>query len=226
MFYTIYKITNQIDGKFYIGSHKTKDLNDNYMGSGKYLKHAQAKYGIENFKKEILFVFDTAEEMYAKEAEIVNEDFLATENTYNLKIGGFGGWDYTNSKGKNNSNNNAKKGGDAYATRLKRDPDFAAKDAEIKSQRLKEKYENGTLRKVFTAEFNSIQGKKAWSDSAKEKRNETRKKNKFQQKENNSQFGTTWIFHELIGNKKIKKDLLPLYLEQGWIKTYKPGYKV
>lgn len=227
MFYTIYKITNLLDGKIYIGSHKTKKLDDNYMGSGKYLKRAQEKYGIENFKKEILFVFETAEEMYAKEAEIVNEDFLATENTYNLKIGGFGGWDYNNAKfTREDRTNMGKRGGDSYSNRLKEDEDFARLDRENKSIRAKNLHQEGRLPKVFTTEFNTMQSKKAWSESATEKRNSTRKIKRFQQLENNSQFGTTWIWHELIGNKKIQKELLVEYLYQGWFRTYKPGYRV
>lgn len=96
MYYTIYKVTNKINGKIYIGSHKTSNLNDGYMGSGKYLNYAFQKYGLENFIKEILFIFDNPEDMYAKEADIVNEAFLAEQNTYNLKKGGFGGFDYIN----------------------------------------------------------------------------------------------------------------------------------
>ena len=98
-YYTVYRVTNKINGKFYIGTHKTKNLNDGYMGSGKYLLRSIEKHGLENFEKEILFVYDNAEEMYAKEAAIVNADFLAEENTYNLKIGGMGGWDYVNAPG-------------------------------------------------------------------------------------------------------------------------------
>ena len=96
MFYTIYKITNKINGKIYIGKHQTKDLNDGYMGSGKNLRRAISKYGIENFEKEILFQFDTEHKMNSKEAELVTEEFCLREDTYNLCPGGQGGWGYIN----------------------------------------------------------------------------------------------------------------------------------
>lgn len=97
MFYIVYKITNLINNKIYIGSHKTNDLNDNYMGSGKLIKQAVEKYGFNNFKKEILFIYNNPKQMYLKEAEIVDEEFLKRTDVYNLVPGGHGGWDYINS---------------------------------------------------------------------------------------------------------------------------------
>jgi group I intron endonuclease len=98
-YYYMYQITNLLDNKIYIGTHKTKNLNDSYMGSGKVLNRAIKKYGIENFKKDILEYFDTAEEMFAREKEIVNEEFLARDDVYNIRRGGFGGFDYINNSG-------------------------------------------------------------------------------------------------------------------------------
>jgi hypothetical protein len=102
MKYTIYKITNIIDGKIYIGKHQTNNLNDEYMGSGKILRRAQFKYGLDKFTKEILYVFDTEEEMNAKEKELVTEEFCLREDTYNLCVGGQGGFSYINSNGVRN----------------------------------------------------------------------------------------------------------------------------
>ncbi|AZV01256.1 endonuclease [Shigella phage vB_SdyM_006] len=97
MFYYTYKIKNKINNKIYIGVHKTKDLEDGYFGSGKILKKAIEKYGKENFEKTILKFHKNKYDMFIHEAKIVTEKFVKSKNTYNLKVGGEGGWDYINS---------------------------------------------------------------------------------------------------------------------------------
>lgn len=94
--YLIYKITNTLNGKCYIGQHKTNNLNDGYFGSGKLLKTAIAKYGISNFDKEILFDFDSFDEMNNKEIELVTEALVLDPLTYNIQVGGQEcGWNKT-----------------------------------------------------------------------------------------------------------------------------------
>lgn len=98
MKHIIYKTTNNVNNKIYIGKHSTFDIHDEYLGSGKLLTKAIKKYGINNFSKEILHICASADEAFILEAQIVNEEFVARTDTYNIKVGGFGGWDHVNSK--------------------------------------------------------------------------------------------------------------------------------
>lgn len=101
--YIVYKTTCLVNGKIYIGVHRTEDPNvfDGYIGCGmtsanpalhKTVFHkAVHKYGYHNFKRETLYVFDHKKPAYKKEAEIVTPEFIAMNDNYNTAIGGGGG---------------------------------------------------------------------------------------------------------------------------------------
>lgn len=91
MKYTVYKTTNLINNKIYIGYHATKNEYDSYLGSGRIFLKAIKKYGKENFIKEILFTYKTKKEALQKEKEIVNENFILSGLNYNCTVGGEGG---------------------------------------------------------------------------------------------------------------------------------------
>lgn len=211
MYYTVYKTTNRINGKFYIGSHKTKNPNDDYLGSGKYLKYAIKKYGRDNFTKEVLFVFENSDDMYAKEAEIVNADFISESNTYNLKQGGFGGFDYIN-------DNPSLFLTERRLQALKENHKLASaaltdkwnNDEEFRQERL---HHLATMAEI--SRTNNPGGPflgKTHTDETKRKIGDAAKKNSTGS--NNSQYGTMWINNGCV-NKKIKKELA---IPDGWVK--------
>lgn len=89
----VYEITNLVNGKKYIGKRSCKCPieEDKYMGSGKLIKKAHKKYGIENFKKNVLYICESDALAYAKEKELI-ESVEAWNNDmyYNLDGGGRG----------------------------------------------------------------------------------------------------------------------------------------
>lgn len=90
-YHFIYKTTNLINNKIYIGKHSTDNLDDGYLGSGVLLTKAIKKYGKDNFIREILSFHDTSENALLAETEIVDNEFVTRDDTYNLMIGGKGG---------------------------------------------------------------------------------------------------------------------------------------
>jgi len=116
MFGIIYKTTNNIDGKIYIGKAQNScksTIRNEYLGSGVFLRRAIKKYGKENFYKEIIDTAANKKDLNDKEIYWI--DYYNSRNQdigYNITAGGEGS-DYW--KGKKFSDSHRKKISDAFS---------------------------------------------------------------------------------------------------------------
>jgi hypothetical protein len=193
-YHFIYKTTNLLNGKYYVGMHSTSNMKDGYLGSGTRLRRAIRKYGKENFRLEILEFFDSREALVLREKELVNEALLKDEMCMNLKPGGSGG--FCNEE-------------HAYK--------YHAAGGKRVRQLLSEKHCNKLKTDAAYKEWylSKCKGNNYWKGKKHSIETIVRMKEKkagFGTGESNSQFGTCWITDGLR-NRKIKKtDLLP----HGW----------
>ncbi len=206
-YHFIYKTTNLLSGKYYIGMHSTSDLNDGYMGSGKRLRYSINKYGKQNHKVEILEFFENRDELKKREKEIVNLNEIAKEDCLNLIVGGEGGRGFTSEEQKLN----AKKSNEKQKFLQENQIGWIEKKGENISLGLIESYKEGRREKKYFFDWSD----KKHADKSKIKMSETKKGTGLGQE--NSQFGTCWITKNGI-NKKIKKEELEIFNKQGWKK--------
>lgn len=212
-YHYLYKTTNMINGKYYLGMHSTGNLDDDYLGSGKRLRYAINKYGEKNFKKEILIFFNSREELIEGEIKLVTEDIIKNDPLcMNLKPGGSGG--FCNDDHKNKWIKNGQKIGlIVIQFKRKNDKEWNNKYSLNMSKAIKKAIKKGNLK---VPNWKNRKHK----EETKQKMSE---KAKLRIGEKNNMFGTCWIMKD-GENKKIKKEELEKYLSLGWSKGRKIKY--
>jgi group I intron endonuclease len=205
-YYYIYKTTNLINKKYYIGMHSTSNLNDGYIGSGKKLWYSIKKYGRENFKCEILEFLESKELLKEREREIINNKLLNDSMCMNIVLGGGGG-----PGSKFLTKEQLSRGGKNSMERIKllrrTDPEYSKKNGESIS--------NAYYKAIKEGRRIPIQWGNHFGRKHKPETIEKMKTSKIEHGVGvkNSQFGTCWITNG-VENQKIKKeDLIP----EGWL---------
>ena len=78
MYGYIYMISCKYDGTRYIGQHKSNDISDRYMGSGKIIKAKIKKHGRDQFEKTILAIADSQEDL-----DLLEEYYISSFDAVN-----------------------------------------------------------------------------------------------------------------------------------------------
>lgn len=212
MYYYVYQITNLINGKIYVGKHKsTKHPNENgYYGSGKQISTAIEKYGIENFEKKVLYFCSSDSEASEQEALIVTEDFVRRNDTYNMHKGGTGGWDHYN--GTDAHKKSSGRGGKKSVRKMI--------DLLREHKRNNTEFYQDWHRKVSVANRDKNKNCNGWINHSSSER-EQRIKNLSEQARGagNSQYGKVWISNILT--KEVKRQHIDDPIPDGWVRGKK-----
>ena len=185
--------------------HSTNNLKDGYLGSGSNLRKSIRKHGPENFKLEILEWCDNREILAKREKEIITEEFLNDKNCYNIKPGGFGGFNNIEHQLKC-----SKAAGLLHGYRLANDIEYKKSYSKKISEANKRRYERGDIKPIN--ESYNWEGKKHKPETIEKMRNAKK----------NYNIGTKWINDGKI-NKQLKKgETLPEGWTYGVVKKQNP----
>lgn len=183
----LYKIVNNINNKYYYGVHSCNTLiGDYYSGSGKILKKALKKYGPEHFTKYIIKFYNTQEELFLGEKEILSTTVLNDINCYNISSGGKGGRN-------------------GIVIVLNEDG--------TKSIVTKEEYKNNNLKSINIGEGNPNYGNKLSDETKNKISNSIRefyKKNRHRQK---TEFEKQEHSRKLLGRFSVSKENVTKYVK-------------
>lgn len=210
MNYLIYKITNRLNNKIYVGAHKTENKNDTYFGSGLLLERAIQKYGEKNFNKEILFECSSEEEMWQKEADIVDEEFISRDDTYNIKLGGCGGFDHINKNKLNHSGNWKDSMRKRSAKAAKKRQWLWQNDPEYREEMRKKL---STIQLIYQSTMGNPFAGRKHTDESKRKIGEANSKK--MKGKNNPSYGKHWITDGTVNKLFDKNQTIPPNFRKG-----------
>ena len=182
MFGYIYETINLINGKKYIGKHKSKEFDKNYYGSGTYLKKALEKYGKENFSIKIIEeISNDKDYKYLSEREcswIEATNAVKSDKYYNNSYGGENeGWSGVNKAIKNTGNYPSRFSGKHHSIKSKEkiSDKLKGRPSPMKGKYLHEETKHKiskSCKEAMTSEVrakisNSLKGKSPWNKGKK-----------------------------------------------------------
>lgn len=217
-YFFIYVTTCMVTGRYYIGKHSTKNINDGYLGSGDLIRQSIQKYGKGAHTCKILEIGADENDIRRLEAIAISEQVLADPLCMNKAPGGqggnIGGGGFFSAKHKAAFHS---AGGNALAAKRKSDPEFDHMMQAKKSSGIK-KFLQGATEEIKAKRVKSqrLATNAAHRPEAKAKRKLTCKINGHSCGSNNPNYGRKWMNNGII-NKGVPLSEIDVYLANGYI---------